>query len=138
MRVIQELADCGVPVALDDFGVGYSSLKRLALLPLATLKIDRSFVEQLADSPAPQTSCERRSRVVVKAAAELGHALGLSVTAEGVETAEAWHLLRQLGVDAAQGFLISAPVPAEDLASRLTENALSALEENPAVTSIAL
>jgi diguanylate cyclase len=138
-RVINELADWGVPVALDDFGVGYSSLKRLALLPLDTLKIDRSFVEQIADSPEPRGSCERRARVVVKAAAELGHALGLRVTAEGVETVEAWRLLRALGVDAAQGFLISRPVPPEELVSRLRENALSMLEEDPdALTSIAL
>jgi EAL domain-containing protein (putative c-di-GMP-specific phosphodiesterase class I) len=127
-RVIQELADWGVPVALDDFGVGYSSLKRLALLPLDTLKIDRSFVEQIAASPEPRGDCERRARVVVKAAAELGHALGLRVTAEGVETVEASRLLRILGVDAAQGFLISKPVPANELASKLEENALSVLD----------
>jgi diguanylate cyclase len=130
-RVIRALADWGVPVALDDFGVGYSSLKRLALLPLDTIKIDRSFVEQIADSPEPQDDCERRARLVVKAAAELGHALGLRVTAEGVETIEAWHLLRALGVDAAQGFLISRPVPAGELASRLTQNALRALDDPP-------
>jgi EAL domain-containing protein (putative c-di-GMP-specific phosphodiesterase class I) len=129
MRVIRELADWGVPVALDDFGVGYSSLKRLAQLPLDTIKIDRSFIEQIADSPGPRDDCERRARLVVKAAAELGHALGLRVTAEGVETVEAWRLLRGLGVDAAQGFLISRPVPADELVFWLRKNALSAPEE---------
>jgi EAL domain-containing protein (putative c-di-GMP-specific phosphodiesterase class I) len=82
-RVIRELADQGVPIALDDFGIGYSSLKRLARLPLDTLKIDRTFVEQIADTPEPRSDQERRARVVVRAAAELGHALGLRVTAEG-------------------------------------------------------
>jgi EAL domain-containing protein (putative c-di-GMP-specific phosphodiesterase class I) len=127
-RVIRELADRGIPTALDDFGIGYSSLRRLALLPLDTVKIDRSLVEQVSDSPGPLGDCDRRARVVVRAAAELGHALGLRVTAEGVETIEAWHLLRDLGVDAAQGFLVSRPVGAGELASKLRENALSVLE----------
>jgi EAL domain-containing protein (putative c-di-GMP-specific phosphodiesterase class I) len=120
-QVISQLADHGVPVALDDFGVGYSSLKRLVELPLDILKIDRSFVQQIADSPGPRRDCERRARLVIRAAAELGHALRLRVTAEGVETPEAWDLLRSLGVDAAQGFLISRPVPAEELVARLGE-----------------
>jgi EAL domain-containing protein (putative c-di-GMP-specific phosphodiesterase class I) len=142
--VITELADRGIQIALDDFGVGYSVLKRLALLPLDTLKIDRSLVEQITDSPEPQGDCEPRARMVVKAATDLGHALGLRVTAEGVETVEAWHLLRALGVDAAQGFLISRPVPADELAPRLSENALEALEADQEsdgtrpITSIAL
>jgi EAL domain-containing protein (putative c-di-GMP-specific phosphodiesterase class I) len=141
-RTIMELADHGVPVALDDFGIGYSSLKRLAQLPLDTLKIDRSLVEQIAGSPEPLGEAERRARLVIKAAVELAHALHLHVTAEGVETLEAWHLLRALGVDAAQGFLISSPVPAGRLAHRLRENTLSDLEERgreaEALTSIAL
>ncbi|MFL5906542.1 MAG: EAL domain-containing protein [Solirubrobacterales bacterium] len=127
-RIIGELADQGVPIALDDFGVGYSSLKRLALLPLDTLKIDRSFVEQIGNSPGTRDKGERRARVVVRAAAELGHALNLRVTAEGVETVEAWQLLRALGVDAAQGYLISEPVPARALDRRLRTNALTTVE----------
>jgi EAL domain-containing protein (putative c-di-GMP-specific phosphodiesterase class I) len=128
--VITELADRGIPTALDDFGVGYSSLRRLALLPLDTVKIDRSLVDQITDSPGPRRDCEQRARVVVRAAAELGHALNLRVTAEGVETVEALDLLRDLGVDAAQGFLISRPVVASELASKLRENALSGLESH--------
>jgi EAL domain-containing protein (putative c-di-GMP-specific phosphodiesterase class I) len=127
-QTIRGLADEGVPVALDDFGVGYSSLKRLAHLPLSAVKIDRSFVKQIADSPEPRDEGERRARLVVKAAAELAHALDLNVTAEGVETVGAWHLLGALGVDAAQGFLISVPVAEGHLVHRLRENALEIIE----------
>jgi EAL domain-containing protein (putative c-di-GMP-specific phosphodiesterase class I) len=137
IRVITELARQGVPVALDDFGVGYSSLKRLALLPLDTLKIDRSFMEQIAESPDRRADCERRARLVIKAAAELGHALQLRVTAEGVETVEACELLRSLGVDAVQGFLVSKPVSAETLIHRLRENSLGALNGDAQLRSSA-
>lgn len=106
-EVLKQLGECGVAVALDDFGVGYSALQRLVRLPLASLKIDRSFVIDMATND--------RAAVAVYSAVELGHALDLTVVAEGVETEELMDRLRSLGVDLAQGFLIARPLPASEL-----------------------
>lgn len=105
--VLEQLGECGVAVALDDFGVGYSALQRLVRLPLASLKIDRSFVIDMATN--------ERAAVVVYSAVELGHALDLTVVAEGVETESLLERLKTLGVDLAQGYLIARPLPAEEL-----------------------
>ena len=107
--VLERLGECGVAVALDDFGVGYSALQRLVRLPLASLKIDRSFVIDMATN--------ERAAVVVYSAVELGHALGLTVVAEGVETVSLLERLKTIGVDLAQGYLIARPLPADELAS---------------------
>jgi EAL domain-containing protein (putative c-di-GMP-specific phosphodiesterase class I) len=97
----------GMGLAIDDFGTGYSSLMQLRQLPFTEVKIDRSFV---TDLPAAHDS-----RLIVKTIAELAHGLGLVATAEGVETLEQLRAVRELGCDVAQGFLISAPLPPDQL-----------------------
>lgn len=97
------LHDLGVRIAVDDFGTGYSSLSYLTSLPLDVVKIDRAFVSGMARSPA--------DHLLVETIVRLGHALGLEVVAEGVERPDQLRELAQLGVDAAQGFLLSAALP---------------------------
>jgi diguanylate cyclase (GGDEF)-like protein/PAS domain S-box-containing protein len=105
-RILRALKARGVRIALDDFGTGYSSLSHLVGLPIATVKIDRSFVRDLLAAP------ERAA--VVAAVIALGHRLDLTVVAEGVETAEECAFLRDEGCDAIQGFLFSRPLPTEE------------------------
>lgn len=102
----------GVCLSIDDFGTGYSSLSYLRRLPIDSIKLDPSFVARLG--------VDRESTAVVAAVVDLGHALGMSVLAEGVETSEQLAELRTLGADAAQGFLFSAAQPAADLTARVT------------------
>jgi EAL domain-containing protein (putative c-di-GMP-specific phosphodiesterase class I) len=97
----------GVRFSLDDFGSGYSSLSYLTALPLYQLKIDQSFVRRL-----PANSGDA---VVAGAIVSLGHSLGLSVIAEGVETQEQHDFLAKLGCDAFQGYHFGRPVPAGQL-----------------------
>jgi EAL domain-containing protein (putative c-di-GMP-specific phosphodiesterase class I) len=97
----------GIGLAIDDFGTGYSSLMQLRQLPFTEVKIDRFFVE---DAP---TSAD--SRTIVKSIIDLAHGLGLSVTAEGVERVDQLLLLRELGCDVAQGYLIATPLEPQDL-----------------------
>jgi EAL domain-containing protein (putative c-di-GMP-specific phosphodiesterase class I) len=103
----------GVKVAIDDFGSGYSSLRYLARLPIDTLKIDRSFVTAMAQSPDDMA--------IVSSIVSLAHGLDLGVVAEGVETAEQRQLLRLLRCDEMQGFLFSRPV-AKDEIERMLSN----------------
>ena len=103
----------GMGVALDDFGTGYSSLLQLRQLPYSELKIDQAFVRDATAS--------RESRLIIKALIDLAHGMGLSATAEGVEDMETLALLREWGCDAAQGFLMSAPIPGPALAGWLSE-----------------
>ena len=106
VRNMQLLRIAGVRFSLDDFGTGYSSLSQLSRLPLDELKIDRSFITR-----AP----ERRDDVtIIMSTIELAHNMGLKVVAEGVETQESWNLLRRLGCDLVQGYLISRPLSAPD------------------------
>ena len=97
----------GIGLAIDDFGTGYSTLMQLRQLPFTEVKIDRFFVEDAT------TSAD--SRTIVKSIIDLAHGLGLTVTGEGVETADQLLLLRELGCDVAQGYLISTPLEPEDL-----------------------
>jgi EAL domain-containing protein (putative c-di-GMP-specific phosphodiesterase class I) len=92
----------GIGLAIDDFGVGYSTLMQLRQLPFTELKIDRFFIE---DAPVSNDSA-----LIVKSIIDLAHGLGLTVTAEGVETAEQLKLLRELGCDVAQGFFVARPL----------------------------
>jgi diguanylate cyclase (GGDEF)-like protein len=106
VRNMQLLRIAGVRFSLDDFGTGYSSLSQLSRLPLDELKIDRSFITR---------AHERRDDVtIIKSTIELAHNMGLKVVAEGVETQEAWNLLRRLGCDLVQGYLVSRPLTASD------------------------
>jgi diguanylate cyclase (GGDEF)-like protein/PAS domain S-box-containing protein len=102
LRVIRAM---GVSIAIDDFGTGFSSLSCLSKLPLDTLKIDRSFVMDLTETP------ERLAQV--SAIVTLAHSMNLNVVAEGVETEDQSSLLRMMGCDEMQGFLFSKPLPCE-------------------------
>ncbi len=104
--LLEELSAAGVRVSLDDFGQGYTSLGSLGHLPISELKIDRGFVVAMQHSP--------EDRAIVASVIQLGHQLGLSVVAEGVETDEVYGDLRQLGCDTVQGYLFSKPVPAAE------------------------
>jgi diguanylate cyclase (GGDEF)-like protein len=106
-RLLEALESHGASVAIDDFGVGYSSLGRLRRLPVDRLKIDSGFVRPMTDDP--------ESREIVRAIIGMGHALGLDVLAEGVESDEQRRLLQDLGCDAAQGFLFSRPLSIDEL-----------------------
>ena len=101
------LKQLGVRLALDDFGTGYSSLAYLTQLPIDTLKIDRSFIDQLGENG--------QSRAVVRSITALAQALGLSTVAEGVETRSQLDSLRALGCNEVQGYLFARPMPADDL-----------------------
>lgn len=92
----------GIGLAIDDFGTGYSSLMQLRQLPFTEVKIDQAFV---ADVPY-----SRDSRLIIHAVTELAHGLGLTTTAEGVETIEQLRIIRELGCDCVQGYLVSAPL----------------------------
>jgi diguanylate cyclase (GGDEF)-like protein/PAS domain S-box-containing protein len=108
-QVLRSLKDIGVGLAIDDFGTGYSSLSYLERFPVDTLKIDRSFISRLGSEAA--------DTAIVSAVTALGHALGLVVTAEGVETAEQLAILADLECDAAQGYLFARPIPPAELAA---------------------
>ena len=105
IRVLTELKELGIRIAIDDFGTGYSSLEYLRRLPVDCVKVDRSFVRGLPDN--------EEDVAIVNAVIELGHALKLSVTAEGVETADQLGNLQTAGCDTAQGFLFYRPEPPE-------------------------
>jgi EAL domain-containing protein (putative c-di-GMP-specific phosphodiesterase class I) len=92
----------GIGLAIDDFGTGYSSLMQLRQLPFTEVKIDQAFV-----SDAPHS---RDSRLIVQAVTDLAHGLGLTATAEGVETIDQLRIIRELGCDCVQGYLISTPL----------------------------
>jgi diguanylate cyclase (GGDEF)-like protein len=104
-KVLRDLKRRGMCLAIDDFGTGYSSLAHLKRLPVDELKIDKSFVQSLS-------ATANDDLVIVRSTIELGHNMGLVVIAEGVETAESWGILREMGCDMAQGYLWSAPLPA--------------------------
>ncbi|SFT75453.1 PAS domain S-box-containing protein/diguanylate cyclase (GGDEF) domain-containing protein [Geodermatophilus amargosae] len=112
---IEALRLMGVHVALDDFGTGSSSLTHLTRLPVDVLKLDRSFVSRV--------DRDRQSRALCEAVLTVGRSLGLQVVAEGVETPAQLGVLRGLGLDHAQGFLLSRPLPLADLVRLLHDGA---------------
>jgi EAL domain-containing protein (putative c-di-GMP-specific phosphodiesterase class I) len=99
------LHNSDIQLQLDDFGTGYASLTHLLQYPISRLKIDMSFVKQMLENVARQT--------IVKAIIDMGHGLGMEVTAEGVENREIADLLKAMGCDFAQGFFYSQAIPAE-------------------------
>jgi diguanylate cyclase (GGDEF)-like protein/PAS domain S-box-containing protein len=108
LDVMGRLRELGVGLSVDDFGTGYSSLSYLSTLPITSLKIDRSFVQRLQD--------QAKDAEVVKAVITLGHALGKTVIAEGIETPEQLAQLRALGCSLGQGYLLARPLSAESAA----------------------
>jgi len=103
--LLHKLKDMGVRLSMDDFGTGYSSFNYLKRFPLDIIKIDRSFIKDITNSPKDAT--------IIKAIIVMAHTLGLRVVAEGVETDEQLNLLQDMGCDDMQGFLLCRPLPAE-------------------------
>lgn len=104
LGVIERLFEMGVDMAIDDFGTGYSSLTYLKRLPVAEVKIDKSFVQDMAT--------DRNDEAIVRASIELGHSVGVKVVAEGVEDRVTFDMLAAYGCDVAQGYYVSRPLPA--------------------------
>ena len=111
---IRKLSDMGVLVSIDDFGTGYSSLAYLQKLMVAKIKIDKSFVMEMATG--------KLDEVIVRSTIDLAHNMGLKAVAEGVETQEAWDKLREMGCDSAQGYFMSKPLPPEKLMAWINES----------------
>ncbi|MGA9858346.1 MAG: EAL domain-containing protein [Solirubrobacteraceae bacterium] len=111
--VLERLGEMGLRLSVDDFGTGYTSLGYLRRLPINELKIDRSFVSNMTTS--------EEDAVIVRTTIDLGRNLGLEVVAEGVEDPDVFRRLGELGCDVAQGFLMSRPVPADELAAWLAQ-----------------
>jgi EAL domain-containing protein (putative c-di-GMP-specific phosphodiesterase class I) len=115
VRRLREIKDLGVRVAIDDFGTGYSSLAYLRQFPVDALKIDRSFIAAMADSP--------ESSALIHTLVELGRTLGLETLAEGIEDNEQLHKLQEEHCDRGQGFLFSRPIEPEAIEAFLLEAA---------------
>ena len=111
VETLIKLHEAGIQFSIDDFGTGYSSLSYLKRFPISSLKIDQSFVRDLA--------CGSEDEAIVAAIIALGHSLGLNVIAEGVETSEQLLQLRKKGCNEIQGFLFSRPVPVADMTQLL-------------------
>lgn len=107
MAVLTGLNKMGHILSIDDYGTGYSSMAYLKALPVQEIKIDKSFVLNLASN--------KEDEILVRSTIDLGHNLGLKVTAEGVEDEESLDILNKYGCDTGQGYFISKPVPAEDI-----------------------
>jgi EAL domain-containing protein (putative c-di-GMP-specific phosphodiesterase class I) len=103
-QMLEQLSALGVRISIDDFGAGYTSLGQLTTLPVNELKIDRSFVMTMTEDPG--------NVMVVQSVIDLGHNLGLTLVAEGVETELSLTVLAGLGCDVAQGYHICRPLPA--------------------------
>ena len=117
LATLHQLRDLGVRISMDDFGTGYSSLSYLRKFPFDKIKIDRSFVRDLAETDG--------CMAIVRAVMDLGYGLGMSTTAEGVETIEQLAHLKREGCVEAQGYLISPPRPAKAVADMLFTQLLS-------------
>ena len=121
LQALQALSDMGVQIAIDDFGTGYSNLAYLSRLPVSVLKLDGSFVRGFQDEAHPNPADE----TIVEAMVQLAHRLGLTVTAECVETAGQASRLRRIGCDTGQGWLYSRAVAPEQIAELIGVGALS-------------
>lgn len=111
--VLQGIRDLGVGVAIDDFGTGFSSLSKFRSLPASELKIDRSFIRGITSEP--------KNRQLVETIVALAHGFNMRVVAEGVETAEQRKLLREVGCDILQGYLIGRPMPEAEFLAWLAD-----------------
>ncbi len=107
IEAILRLSELGVQIIIDDFGTGYSSMAYLSKLPIARIKVDKSFVKDMVDN--------NNDAVIVRSIINLGHNLGLNVVAEGVENNATWDQLKLLGCDSAQGYCMSRPIPADQI-----------------------
>ncbi len=107
LDILTRLRLKGINLSIDDFGIGYSSLSQLHRIPFTELKIDRSFVCNMSE--------DDEARAIVKTCIMLGHELNMRVVAEGVETKQQFEMLKKMGCDLAQGYLIAEPMPGSDL-----------------------
>ncbi|MCC6913449.1 MAG: EAL domain-containing protein [Rhodospirillaceae bacterium] len=112
LDVMKHLNEMGLTLSIDDYGTGYSSMAYLRSLPVHEIKIDKSFVLKLASS--------RGDEILVRSTIDLGHNLGLKVTAEGVEDAPSLEILKAYGCETAQGYFVSRPIPADAFAKFVT------------------
>ncbi|MBN4047649.1 EAL domain-containing protein [Acidimicrobiaceae bacterium AH-315-P05] len=112
IETLTQLRELGIKIALDDFGTGFSTLAHLRRLPLDELKIDQTFIHDLANSTQDQA--------IVKSTIEMAHSLNLTTTAEGIEDPEAMNTLIAMNCDAAQGFWLAKPAPPQQLDALLT------------------
>ena len=126
LQTLLKLRAMGLRLSIDDFGTGYSSLAYLKRLPLDELKIDRSFVMSMQTDPADAK--------IVRSTIDLAHNLGLSVVAEGIDSPEAFALLRDLGCDEGQGYRLARPMPAAYFAEWARRWQNPALETQPGAT----
>jgi len=115
---LTSINDIGVSISMDDFGTGYSSLSYLRSYPFDTLKVDKSFINDITVDPGDLE--------LVGAAIAMGHGLNLKVVAEGIETEEQYHLLRSLKCDYGQGYLFSKPLPRAEFKELLQTQVKSA------------
>ena len=116
IRMLKELKDLGLFISLDDFGTGYSSFEYLKRFPLNTLKIDRSFIQDIDENVD--------DRAIAKAIIAMGQTLNLKVIAEGVETESQLEILRSSGCDYIQGWYYCRAMPADELAAHLRDRHL--------------
>ncbi|GAA3498286.1 EAL domain-containing protein [Streptomyces prasinosporus] len=130
LQVLKALSDMGVRIAIDDFGTGYSNLAYLSRLPVSVLKLDGSFVRgfRYEERTAPPNPADE---VIVEAMVQLAHRLGLTVTAECVETSAQATRLRRIGCDTGQGWLYSRPVPPDRISELLGTPGVQAGAGNP-------
>jgi diguanylate cyclase (GGDEF)-like protein len=112
VETLERLHGLGIRLSIDDFGTGYSSFAYLKKLPVSELKIDQSFVRGMAGNPDDV--------IIVRSIIDLAHNMGLKVTAEGVEDEASWNLLKSLGCDLAQGYLVARPLPLEQFENWLS------------------
>ncbi|MEU6123235.1 EAL domain-containing protein [Streptomyces sp. NPDC047123] len=124
LQALQALSDMGVRIAIDDFGTGYSNLAYLSRLPVSVLKLDGSFVRGFQYEEG-ETHTNPADEVIVEAMVQLAHRLGLTVTAECVETAAQATRLRRIGCDTGQGWLYSRPVTPDRISALLTDESRS-------------
>lgn len=114
IKILRELRDMGIRIALDDFGTGYSSFNYLTQMPITTLKMDKSFIDNI--------STDSKDCYIAETIISLAHKLGISVVAEGVETTDQLQILKDNSCDILQGFLFSKPVPDEHYRNLLEIN----------------
>ena len=119
LRTLNALKSLGARLVLDDFGTGWSSLMYLRRFPLDVLKVDKYFVDGMAIGG--------QDSAIVRTIIELAHAFGMKAIAEGVQNIAQFELLRQLGCDAVQGYLLGRPLPAHEITAVLDGERISSL-----------
>jgi EAL domain-containing protein (putative c-di-GMP-specific phosphodiesterase class I) len=121
--MLSRITATGARLSIDDFGTGYSSLSYLQRFPVSEIKIDRSFVSDMADGG--------QNHAIVESTIHLAQSLGLSVVAEGIEDRRTADALRELDCEFAQGFFFAPPEPAEEIGRRLARDGLRLVRSEP-------